>query len=380
MKDTEKENIDSTVDTSTDVTEPANLDALIAPEGNYDSSIDGETLLGAESEDSLLDSSKDENLAPNIDKELEPTKEVSKKEIPLVEAPVTEKAVADTKETTSSSSDYWKEPFAKLKEETEGYEIPEDLSQENYLDKLKEHWSKDPVKEIHPDLQKIQNAINEGADLSSVLKDLTTDFDILRLGDKELLSLDYTQDNKDWDEDKINQVLEKLDNAGMLEIEAQKVRNRVRDFQQARLENLEVETKAIQVQETAKIKSERDEQINLALDTLNGMDEVYGLPISKAEKVEFSDYFKSIVTPDESGIAPMFQMLQSNENLVKVAAMMWKGDDKIRSAITEAKESGKNAFKDKLDKDPKLSYNSGSPVDSTKIDLEALSAPERLTL
>ena len=134
------------------------------------------------------------------------------------------------------------------------------------------------------------------------------------------------------------------------------------------------------VEEAAITKTERDEQINIALDTLNGMDEVYGLPISKAEKAEFSDYFKTVVTPDESGVAPMFQMLQSNENLVKVAAMMWKGDDKVRSAITNAKENGKNAFKDKLEKDPKLGYNSGSPVDSTKIDLEALSAPERLTL
>jgi len=372
MENTEKENIDSTVDTSTDVTDAANLDALSAPEGAYDSDVDGSTLLGA-SEDSLLDSSKDENLAPNIDPPQETKKEIPSEEVSV---PTTE----NTEEKVLPSSEYWKEPFAKLKEETEGYEIPEDLSQENYLDHLKEHWSKDSVKEIHPDLQKIQNAINEGADLSSVLKDLTTDFDILKLDDKQLLTLDYTESNKDWDEDKVNQVLDKLDNAGMLEIEAQKVRNRVRDFQEQRLNTLEAETKAKKVEESAKMKTERDEQINIALDTLNGMDEVYGLPISKAEKAEFSDYFKTVVTPDESGVAPMFQMLQSNENLVKIAAMMWKGDDKVRSAITDAKEHGKSAFKDKLEKDPKLGYNSGSPVDSTKIDLEALSAPERLSL
>ena len=246
MENTEKENIDSTVDTSTDVTDAANLDALSAPEGNYDADVDGATLLGA-SEDSLLDSSKDENLAPNIDPDVAPVSETKKetpilqKEIPSGESPP---PVDPTEEKTLPSSEYWKEPFAKLKEETEGYEIPEDLSQENYLDKLKEHWSKDPAKEIHPDLQKIQNAINEGADLTSVLKDLTVDFDILKLGDKELLTLDYTESNKDWDSDKVDQVLDKLDNAGMLELEAQKVRNRVRDFQQARLNNLEAETKA----------------------------------------------------------------------------------------------------------------------------------------
>ena len=372
MENTEKENIDSTVDTSTDVTDAANLDALSAPEGSYDAEVDGATLLGA-SEDSLLDSSKDENLAPNIDPPQETKKEIPSEE---VSAPV----AGNTEEKALPSSEYWKEPFAKLKEETEGYEIPEDLSQENYLDKLKEHWSKDSVKEMHPDLQKIQNAINEGADITSVLKDLTTDFDILKLDDKQLLTLDYTEANKDWDEDKVNQVLDKLDNAGMLEIEAQKVRNRVRDFQENKLNTLEAEAKAKKAEESVTMKTERDEQINTALDTLNGMDEVYGLPISKAEKAEFSDYFKTVVTPDESGVAPMFQMLQSNENLVKVAAMMWKGDDKVRSAITDAKEHGKSAFKDKLEKDPKLGYNSGSPVDSTKIALEALSAPERLNL
>jgi len=363
------ENIDKsmTENAATDITNAANLDALTAPEGGYDADITG-TVTGA-SEDALLDSTHDTNGLPNLDPPVDNTEDMT------ATMPIEGEVAQET-----HTNDYWQKPFDKLKEEVDGFELPEDLSEENYLDYLKEYWSQDaPQPDVHPDLMKIQNALNEGAEITEILKDITTDFDVMKLSDKDLLRLDISKTNDNWDDDKVSDVINRLDNAGMLELEAERVRNRVRNFHEDRMNNLESEAKSAKLQQREKNSTERNEQIDQALKTFNEMDEVYGLPISKAEKAEFSDYFKTLVTPDDSGVAPMFQMLQSNENLVKLAAMMWKGDDKVRSAITDAKESGKNAIKSKLPGNPKTFGNNG-PMDPNKIDLDALSAPERLVI
>jgi len=364
MESIDKPNLDGQEGPLTDVSNAANLDALSAPEGGYDSAIDGSSMLS--SEESLLDSSNDTNGLPNLD--------------PVNEEP-TKTSEPVTASDPASVDEYWMEHFNKLKEEREGYEIPENLNKENYLDHLKDAWAdnRNESTEIHPDLMKIQDALNNGYDIKKALNDLNHTFDVLNLADRDLLKLEIGENNKEWDNTKIDQVVEKLENAGMLELEAERVRNRVRAYNENKLNTMAETAKAEHAERVQQVNEERSNQITEALNVFEQMDNVYGLPISKAEKAEFKDYFSKLVTPDESGTAPMFQMLQSNENLVKLAAIMWKGDEKIRGAITDAKESGKNSFREKLDRNPK-GFDSGGPLDPTKVDLEALSAPERLVI
>jgi hypothetical protein len=166
----------------------------------------------------------------------------------------------------------------------------------------------------------------------------------------------------------------------VFEVEAERTRTRVQQYNETKLANLKAEEEAGRLARTNEVTAASNDQIGQALESFKNMDEVYGLPISKADKVEFNDFFTNLVTPDDTGQAPMFQMLQSNETLVKIAAMLWKGDEKVRSALTTAKENGKASFKDKLDSAPKAGYRSGAPAQAGNVDLDALSAPERLVL
>ena len=375
-----KENIDVAPD-ETSVANAANLDALAAPEGGYDAETDGESFM--KSEDQLLDNSNDENLAPNIDQEIKPPNEPEQTAgASNVDSETPQAEITNTEDQSSSETaqidDYWMEPFNKLKEQYEDFELPEDVNKDNYLDYLKDVHTYEAYNRIHPDLLKMQEALDAGIDFNTLVKNVNESTGRIELSDSELLRQEYKNSNKSWDDEKVSAVIEKLDNAGMLEIEAGRVRNRLEKDYQSNLDNLkQQEFKRNSEQESAYIK-ERETQIKDALKSLDSMDDVYGLPISKAEKVEFAEYFKSVVTPDEQGVAPLMQMLQSNDNLVKIAAMIWKGSDKIKSAINDAKENGKNSIKDKLHSSPNTGFKSGGSGGELNIDLDALASPERL--
>jgi len=363
MNNIDKPNLDGQEGLTADVTNAANLDALAAPEGGYHSDIDGATMLA--SEESLLDNSNDSNIAPNIDDTMNVDNAA---------------AAVDSASNNIPANDYWSKPFEALKERNEDYEIPNDLSEDNYLDYLKDALQvpTEDAPEIHPDLMKIQNALNEGASLTNILKDIQGGIDTLNLPDEALLKQAYSERYSNWDENKVNAVVDKLKNAGTMELEAERERSRIKSEQEANLSSYEESAKAENLKRYEAENAERTTQIKDALQTFDKMDNIYGLPLSKAEKAEFKEYFHELVTPDDSGVAPMFQMLQSNENLVKIAAMIWKGDEKVRSAITSAKESGKESFTSRLDKDPKFKSGYVGPHDPTKVDLDALTAPERL--
>jgi hypothetical protein len=224
----------------------------------------------------------------------------------------------------------------------------------------------------------MQEAIDAGATFESLAERFNQQTDALKLDDRELLGKNYKEVYKDWTDDKVKEVLDKLDNAGMLEIEAGKLRSAINQERGQLAERTRVESEAIQKQQSERINQERVKQVSESLEIINKAENIYGLEFSQAEKQEFSQYFAKMVTPDETGMAPMMQALQSNETLVKIAAMLWRGDDKIRTALTNAKESGKQAVLGKLNPNPQNPPRGGTQGDPTKIDYDALSAPERI--
>lgn len=277
----------------------------------------------------------------------------------------------------SGGDSYWMRPFDKLKEQYPDWEIPEGINEENYLDVYRQ-VTQPQQQQIHPDLLKMQEALNSGVELNELVQRMN-DSNVSSMTDRDLLAANYKENFKNWDDGKISQVLDKLDSNGMLEIEATKLRNAMSQQDNRVVEQMTAQRQSEYQEQLKQMDAERAVQINESLDIINKAEDIYGLPISQAEKSEFSQFFSELVTPDaKTGVAPMMDMLQSNETLVKVAMMMWKGDEKVRGALTNAKESGKNAMLGKLDKKPQTTPRGGNAGDPTKVDLDALSAPERI--
>lgn len=368
------------------------LNALSAPEGT-----DKENFVNFEHKEEPIEasSSKLYNL-PNLDPPKEtventeaedPSKKDPAAAVPKVESP--EKKV----ETQAGNDPWFYKPFKDLQKKLgltdEEFKLPEGLTEENYLDKyndfLYENTEFEGEDNIHPELKKINDLVNKGVDYKEAVAAYQRMNDLAALPDKELVALSLkqqfgiTEERKDgWDENKINERISKMESSGYLEIEAQRLRDQIKEEKDKINSQYEESVRQRNEKSATETEKLRTQQIDKSLEYLSGITEVYGIPISKAEITEFKEDFKYLVTPNkETGVSPIMELLQSNENLVKIAYFLKKGDAKVREALTKAKESAKKSVIDKLDDEPQLPKKTAAPMNEGAIDLLKLTEPAR---
>lgn len=359
-----------------------NLDALSAPEGGYDPHIhspesSGEGVDGDQQINQIPGDNGIPDGLPNLD-ELSNGSNEEPQGDRFNEDPNLENSNPNNNSNTSEeANNYWMKPFEQIKAANPEWDIPDGVNEENYLAVLQQVMTPQQP-DIHPELMRMQEALDSGVSFDRIVETFQQSVDFINMPDRDLLAQNLIENNQTWDEAKVKTVLDKLDNAGMLEIEAGKLRNMITQSRGQQTEAMRIRSEQEFQNQMAQTKQERETAIKSSLDIINNSEEIYGLPISQAEKQEFGQFFEKLVTPDQkTGTAPMMDMLQSDETLVKIAMMMWKGDDKVKAALTDAKESGKQAVFGKLDRTPNGPKKGGGNSGDQLIDLDALSAPER---
>jgi len=265
------------------------------------------------------------------------------------------------------------------------FELPEGTNAENFYDKIEEAIANVHAPRLHPDVIKMQNAVDAGVDPREYISRMTDTSRIESMDADSLVRISLQQNfgksekrPNGWDESKIEDTIKKMDNSGLLEIEAEKIRTKYVEEKEGLADRLAGEAQQRRQHEYTQMSQARETQIKDTLGSFQKMNDVFGIQLSQSEKADFSENFRYLVTPDEkTGVAPMVEMLQSNENLAKVAYLLSKGDSKVRQALTNAKEGGKRSFLDKLDPEPRVAKKSGT-AQGSEIDLDALAAPERV--
>lgn len=263
-----------------------------------------------------------------------------------------------------------------------GAEFPQDLNEDNFIDKMGEFYSKNAKPSLNPEVEKFQKAIESGVAPDEYFTTMQGMLQVEKMPARDLVQLSLKQNfgksetkPNGWDEAKINETIEKMDKAGFLEIEAEKIRAGYTEEKQRVADSLIAKQNETRTAEITTMNQQREEGIKKSLQTLDGLTQVAGLPITQSEKAEFANEFRYLVTPDEkSGTSPLLDMLQSDEVLVQVAYFLAKGQSKVKEHLTRAKEGAKKEFFNKLDPEPKTP-NRGAHVPSSEIDLDALSAP-----
>lgn len=373
-----------------------NLDALVAEEGNYHEEMHGngknhtlDQAPAALSEQQILDNKELLDNLPNLDKD-DLTKQIVKLDNAQNDAGKTDlnnNKEVDNKNNANNEIPYYRKPFEQLKANLEkgggSLEIPEDLNEENYMEYLDDVLTQlkggaEKETKMHPELAKLQKAIDDGLEFEKAIETYKGSTDWRKLNDEELMSAHLKQNYPDATPEKIKGILNKLDASGVLELEVAKIRQDYTSKEQTAVANATAENQKKFNDHVADINTKRDTQINEAISALEKIDNVYGLPLSKAEKDEFIPFFKKVVTPDETKVSPLLRYMQSNENVLKVAMMMFKGEDKIKAELTKAKENGKDIVLNKLNPSPTSVPKAGTGGGGTTIDMDALMAPERI--
>ncbi len=334
------------------------------------------------SEEDILDQEIDASQLTDLDKQLDaemgnvdsveeqqPESTETKEEPQVVEST---EATEESQPQETVGDDYFMKPFNDLKEKLgDDFNIPEDVTADNYMEKLYEVMNRP----LDPRIEAMQKAVDEGGDLNQLIQSYNQSSAIDTMDSKDLMSQALKQ-QYNWDDEKIQATIDKMDNSGTLEIEAERVRENYKNYQSQQeiaKQQQEIEQRTrYQEQQT----QERAKQVDDTLKYIDTLDNIYGIPVSKAEKSEFSNFFREVTTPDKDGNAPLMDLLQSNENLAKIAFTIFKGDDKMRSAIGNAKNGAKSDLVDRLDSQPKTSKKGAQP-NAGHVDFDALAAPEK---
>jgi hypothetical protein len=372
-----------------------NVNALVAPEGTSEENFD----LFTNKEPVVTPSTSFSNL-PNLDPApTDITNQTTEDKNPDAKEPDkdTDTIIKDSiKSTNGQDIPWYHKPFKALQKKLElsddEFKMPEGLTEENYIDKynelLYENTEFDSATDLHPEIKKLNEIVSKGVDFKEALNTYQRMNNLEALSDKELVSLSLKQkfgksEQKPdgWDEEKINAQVAKMDSGGMLEVRAEEIRDQIRTEKANLTTRYEEQTKTQRVKEAQEYEKKRNTEIDKAIEYFKGVNDVYGIPVSKAEKLEFNEDFKLLVKPFEKEgkmTTILNELLQSNENLMKVAYMLKKGDSKVREALTRAKEGAKKSVIDRLDDEPALPKKNSSYLNEAAIDLDKLEAPARV--
>jgi hypothetical protein len=312
---TEQNGADNNTDT-VEVISEINLDAMVEPEGSQ--------VINENAQYGKL-----KNIDEQIDKEKTDPAAVIKTEDIKSDPAATTQTTTDTTKTTTLP-EYITKPFedlrVKLGIDAKDFKMPEGLTKENYFEKLTDAIYENTDfgdQQFHPELAKINDLINKGIPFEKAISEYSKFNDINNLQPKELVELSLKQNYgksesnpNGWDDEKIKTTLEKMEQSGYLDIEAEKIKSNHNSQQKTIAENLSKQHLDQVNKDKEKVNAVRQEQVQKSLDYLNTLTDVYGVPLSKQEINEFKDDFKYLTSPDETGVAPLVKLLQSNENLV----------------------------------------------------------------
>jgi len=361
--------------TATEEVKALDIASLMAPEGADKAQIDSIR--------------EDIGGAPPI---VPPAKPVAEAAPAITPAPATDAPASDKPVVAYAGKEFHTAVFNKLKEYTgvADADIPTDITDENFIEKLSDfvynHTEGGTPSNLHPTAQRLQEMIDKGispeqalGQLNSVnALDVLPPRDIMTNALKERFGKSEQRPNG-WDDTKIKENVDKMEKSGVLEMEAEKVRESMRAESQQQEQTMaaDVKTKADNDLKTKNIALAEKRivlQKEISKNILNYTD-VLGIPVSKAEMQEFVGDFMYLTTPEEDGIAPGQKLLQSNDNYAKALYLLLKGDTKIKGAITEAKNKTKIDYLKKLDLEPQLSTRV-SEKGQDVVDLNLLDKPD----
>lgn len=261
-----------------------------------------------------------------------------------------------------------------------GIEVPADMTSETELEVLKSTLDKvkpEPV-QLHPIAMELNTKLADPEfNFDEWVKQVNESNNLINLTGKEFLLRAYALEFPDATPEDISQIVEDLERTGMLklqELERKKIFKQHAEQQKKTYEqDLIRQQEEILVKENERVSTELTK---LFADTKK-INEIYGIPISEAEKESFNKTFSELVKRDKEGKAPLMEMLQSNEDLWKFAYFILNGNQKLKDALFNAKEGTKAEIWKSLKTVPFL--GPGSPAgkkSSDKLDYKVLTEPQ----
>ena len=272
----------------------------------------------------------------------------------------------------------------------EKFVMPTEINKENEIQQLIDSvWKHTNIpedkqmNEIKDPLVKdyLEKSKGEGFKRDEWLKSKTEEVDLLNRSDEDLIKYyelkkagKYSEENKrGWKDDELADYIEEL-SIGNKKKRGLDIREELKAEQNS------IKTTSIKEQET-KFKNQiidtntsRKVELDKLHETLKGVDNIFGIEISEAEKNGFAPIFEKLVLIGEEGKAPIHEILRSNEQVYKLAYLLHKGENYFKDMIDKEKETVKDKIKDRLDVNQ--TTTTGRTQGNLNVDVGRLSSPQ----
>lgn len=208
------------------------------------------------------------------------------------------------------------------------------------------------------DIQKLNDYVKNGGDLKEYMSEVYggLDLDNVDIGNeanqKRLVTENF--ERLGYSKPRIEKLLERYEEAGTLEEEAEDALEVLKEY------NSEKSEKLLEKQENFKVEQEKRQQkfFSDVQNNIEQLDSVRGVPISKGEKKELIEY---IFKPDSDGMTKYQKdYAKDYKNLIESAYFTMKGDSLINKVERKATSQAARNLQDKLARKGKRTKNNAT--------------------
>ncbi len=305
---------------------------------------------------------------PQIEEPVEPVVEepVVEPEEPVVEEP---ESTDDLSEVESDISQYFTEKLG----EALGVDIKEDDKFDNaddvvdFMRQLVDENSK-PVFASN-DIEKLNAYVEDGGDLNEYFKkaygNLDTDsIDLSSEGNQKTVIKEFLQ-SEGYSETRIDKRMQRYEEAGTLEEEAEDAKELLTEYKQKNAETLLADQEKLATGR----REEQQKLVDNVQSNVKALKNVRGIPVSESERKQLQDY---IFAPDAEGLTKYQKDYTKDvNNLIESAYFTMKGDALIQKIQNKATSNAVKNIKTKLESKGKRTKNVASPGEGVS-DLDVL--------
>ncbi len=198
------------------------------------------------------------------------------------------------------------------------------------------------------EVEKLDEFVRNGGNLKDYFQlDADIDLDNIVIEDNEVNQKAVVRmllKEKGFSSSRIDKMINKYEDAGILEDEAQDAIEDLKEIKEAKKKQLLEE----QQKQAQAVKRQQQEFFNNVMNEIKGMDSIYGIAIPEKDKKALLEY---IFKPNSKGVTKYQEdYAKSLKNLVTSAYFTMKGDSIIAIAKKEGKKDAIDNFKNTLTK------------------------------
>lgn len=309
-----------------------------------------------------------------------------------------ESSASTTVETTEEFkyNPIWDQYATKFNSEDNPFQIPEEVKTGKLPENMTEMdmFLSSAIKHLNPTREVIESlpdtlkdylvaSSQENFDERKWLEERLNTNDIMKMPNEDLMfnhlkSLNgKSETNPDgWDEEAITKQVDAMKNSGVLDLQAIAIKKQIQAEQNSASANKLQELDKIEQSRIEKFRSEQKTIADTTLQKNQHLDDFFGIKFSQAELAQFHKDFPKMVDIDpKERVHTIHKWLQSDENVYKVAALIWKGDQGVRDYISGMKEAVKQQVLDKTGIMPKEKTGTASAGPGA-FDITAFNTPE----